>query len=348
MHVVVIGATGNVGTSVLRALEGDPAVDSILGVARRRPAMDFAKTTWAEADITRSNLQPLFRGADVVVHLAWLIQPGRKPEVTRAVNIHGSGRVFAAVGEAEVPALVYASSVGAYSPGPKDRRVDESWPTRGIKTSFYSRQKGKVEGMLDAFERDHPAIRIVRIRPGLIFKREAASEIKRLFVGPLLPSALLQKRLIAVVPKIDLLRFQAVHGNDVGEAYRLAIVGDARGPFNIAAEPVLGSDELARLLDARQVRIPPSALRKAAELAYKLRLQPSEPGWVDMALKSPLMDTTRAREQLGWTPRYSSGEALMELLEGMREGAGTGTPPLSGRGGLGEILQKIPFGRRAA
>src|SRR5438094_1146643 len=100
MHVVVVGATGNVGTSVLRALEGDPAVDSILGVARRRPAMDFAKTTWAEADITRSNLLPLFRGADVVVHLAWLIQPGRKLEVTRGVNVHGSGRVFAAVGEA--------------------------------------------------------------------------------------------------------------------------------------------------------------------------------------------------------------------------------------------------------
>jgi nucleoside-diphosphate-sugar epimerase len=348
MRVVVVGATGNVGTSVLRALDGDPAVGSILGVARRRPAMDFAKTTWAEADITKSNLVPLFREADVVVHLAWLIQPARKPEVTRAVNVHGSGRVFAAVAEAEVPALVYASSVGAYSPGPKDRRVDESWPTRGIKTSFYSRQKGKVEGMLDAFEREHPAVRVVRIRPGLIFKREAASEIKRLFVGPLLPNAVLQKGLIPVVPKIDILRFQAVHGSDVGEAYRLAIVRDVHGPFNIAAEPVLDSGGLARLLDARQVPIPPSALRRAAEVSYKLRLQPSEPGWVDMAFQSPLMDTTRAREQLGWAPRYSSGEALIELLDGMKEGAGSGTPPLSKRGGLGEILQKAPFGRRAA
>jgi UDP-glucose 4-epimerase len=348
MHVVVAGATGNVGTSVLRALEGETAVDSILGLARRRPAMDFAKTTWAEADITKSDLVPLFRGADVVVHLAWLVQPGRKPEVTRAVNVNGSGRVFAAVAETEVPALVYASSVGAYSPGPKDKRVDERWPTGGIQTSFYSRQKAKVERMLDIFERDHPTVRVVRLRPGLIFKREAASEIRRLFAGPLLPNALVQKRLIPFVPKIDVLHFQAVHSYDVGEAYRLAIVRDVHGPFNIAAEPVLDPDELARLLDARQVPIPPSVLRTAAEVTYKLRLQPSEPGWVDMAFQSPLMDTTRARELLGWAPRYSSGEALMDLLAGMREGAGTGTPPLNSRRGLGEILQKVPFGRRAA
>ena len=102
----------------------------------------------------------------------------------------GSARVFRAAADAGVASLVYASSVGAYSPGPKDRRVDESWPANGITSSFYSRHKAAVEKLLDRFEREHPQVRVVRLRPGLIFKREAASGIRRLFAGPFLPSPL--------------------------------------------------------------------------------------------------------------------------------------------------------------
>src|SRR5207248_5135284 len=105
----------------------------------------------------------------------------------RAVSVDGHRRVFDAVAKADVPVLVYASSVGAYSWGPKDRKVDESWPTNGVETSFYSRHKAEVERILDRFEEEHPDIRAVRLRPGLIFKREAASEIRRLFAGPFVP-----------------------------------------------------------------------------------------------------------------------------------------------------------------
>src|SRR3954454_2733349 len=239
MRVVVVGASGNVGTSLLHALAGDPAVDSIVGVARRRPAMTFPGVDWVQADIRTDDLVSNFRGADVVVHLAWLIEPSRDQAELRSVNVDGSARLFRAVADAGVPALVYASSVGAYSPGPKDRRVDESWPTDGVPTSFYARHKAEVEGLLDGVERGNPPVRCLRLRPGLIFKRGAASEVRRLFAGPLVPSPLLHERLIPVVPDVPRLRFQAVHSLDVGEAYRLAAVGDARGALNIAAEPVL-------------------------------------------------------------------------------------------------------------
>jgi UDP-glucose 4-epimerase len=177
MRIVVVGASGNVGTSVLRSLTRDPAVDSIMGIARRLPALHEPKTEWAQADVSSSELAPLFRRADVVIDLAWLIQPSRDLPTLRATNVDGNRRVFEAVAEAGVPALVYASSIGAYSPGPKDRRVDESWPTGGIESSFYARHKSEVERILDRFEREQPEIRVVRLRPALIFKREAASEI---------------------------------------------------------------------------------------------------------------------------------------------------------------------------
>ena len=337
MRVVVTGASGNVGTSLLRSLAGEPAVDSVVGIARRVPKGSFPKTEWRQADVARSPLRPLFQGADAVVHLAWLIQPGRDKQVLHEVNVEGSARVFRAAAAAGVPALVYASSIGAYAPGPKERGVDESWPTTGIQSSFYARHKAEVERLLDRFEDEHPATRVVRLRPGLIFKREAASGIRRLFAGPLLPGSLVRRALIAVVPEHPRLVFQAVHSHDAGEAYRLAIVNDgARGAFNIAADPVLDPDELARALDARKVRVPGGLLRRGAALSYRLRLQPSEPGWVDMALAVPVMDTTRARSELLWKPQWSSSEALLELLDGMREGAGLDTPPLE-PGGAGPL-----------
>ena len=334
MRIVVIGATGNAGTSVLDALSRDEGVESILGIARRRPGLEVPKVTWLEADVVDDPLEPSFRGADAVIHLAWLIQPSRDEAATRAVNVEGSRRVFDAVARARVPALVYASSVGAYAPGPKDRRVAEDWPTTGIATSFYARHKAEVEQILDRFEREQPDVRVVRLRPGLIFKRGAASGIRRLFAGPLLPSPLVRRGLVPIVPKHPRLRFQAIHSLDVGEAYRLAATREVRGAFNVAAEPVLDGEELARLLGARALPVRAGALRAGADLTWRMRLQPTPAGWVDLALAVPLLDTARARGELGFVPARSSGEAFLELFDGMRERAGMDTPPLApGTGG---------------
>jgi UDP-glucose 4-epimerase len=342
MRVIVVGATGNVGTSLLESLETESQVDEIVAVARRAPGRSFARTRFESADITSSDLVPIFRGADAVVHLAWLIQPGRTEAITHRVNVAGSERVFRAAVEAGVPAVVYASSVGTYSPGPKDRLVDESWPTDGIRSSFYSRHKVAVERQLDRLEREQPGLRVVRMRPGLIFKADAATEIRRLFAGPFLPRALLRPGLIPVVPDVDRLRFQAVHSLDVGDAYRRAIISDARGAFNVAADPPIGPPELAEILRARPVKLPRAALRGAAAATFALRLQPTEPGWVDMAFAVPLLDSARARRELGWEPSRSGTEALSELIDAMRNGADYETPPLaratSGPGRIREFL----------
>lgn len=328
MRVVVTGASGNVGTSVLEALGADPQVEQIVGLARRLPEVEMPKVEWVAADVVEDPLEPIFAGADAVVHLAWAIQPSRDESLTERINVEGSRRVFEATAAAGARALIHASSVGAYSPGPKRRQVDESWPVDGIRTSFYSRHKAACEDLLDGLEPRAPELRIVRLRPGLIFKAEAASEIRRLFAGPFLPGFLVQKRLVPLLPRVPRLRFQAVHSRDVGEAYRLAVVRDVHGAFNIAAEPEIGIEELCEFFDARSFPLPAGALRGAASLSWKLRLQPSPPGWIDLALGVPMMDTRRAREELGWKPTVSSLDALEDLLQGMRHAEGAPTPPL--------------------
>ena len=169
MRVVIVGATGNLGTSVLRSLEGEERVESVLGLARRLPGLTMPKVEWAAADVVSDDLVPHFRGADAVVLLAWIIQPSRDLNKQWMVNVEGSTRVARAAKEAGVPSLLYASSVGAYSPGPKDRRVDESWPTGGVPTSYYGRHKAEVERRLDRFEREAPDVRVVRMRPLKMF-----------------------------------------------------------------------------------------------------------------------------------------------------------------------------------
>jgi nucleoside-diphosphate-sugar epimerase len=282
MRVVIVGATGNIGTSILRSFENEDRVESVLGLARRRPALRMPKVQWAETDVARSDLVPHFRGADAVFSLHWLIQPSRDLNKQWMVNVEGSMRVARAAKEAGVPALVYSSSVGAYSPGPKDRRVDESWPTGGTPTSYYARHKAEVERRLDRFEEEAPDVRVVRMRPGLVFKREAAQGIRRLFAGPFLPSVLAHPGLI-----------------------------------------------IGRILNARPVPLPAQVARAGARISWQLRLQPVSEGWLDMALNVPIMDTTRARTELGWEPKRSADEALLDLLEGLRTGAGLDTPPLS-------------------
>jgi len=329
MKVAITGATGNVGTALLRTLADEPAVESIVGIARRLPRAHFPKTTFVRADISRDDLAAHVAGADCVVHLAWLIQPSHDRRTTWSTNVLGSRRVFEATAAAGVPALVYASSVGAYSPGPKERTVDESWPTGGIATSFYSRDKADVEAILDELERDHPGLRIVRLRPSLIFQRAMGVEVKKLFTGPLLPHRLLEPGRIPFVPDTPRLRFQVTHTDDVADAYRRAIVGDARGAFNIAAEPVLDPDALAQLFGARKVPMPARLLRGLVAATWRARLQPTPEGWVDMGLQTPLLDATRARTELGWEPRRSAGDTLLELVRGIHDHADAPTPPLA-------------------
>jgi len=243
-------------------------------------------------------------------------------------NVHGSSRVFAAAATAGVSTLVHGSSVGVYSPGPKHERVDEGWPRNGVRSSFYARHKAEAEWRLDAIEAANPGLRIVRVRPGLVFKREAASGIRRLFAGPLLPTPLLLPSLLRVLPDVPGLRVQAVHADDVARAYRETVVRDVRGAFNIAAEPILDASAVAAELGARTVQVPVPAARAFTAVSWRAHLQPSPPGWLDLGLGVPLMSSDRARTELGWEPRVSSLEALLELLDGMREGAGGPTPPL--------------------
>ncbi|HEX8867753.1 MAG TPA: NAD-dependent epimerase/dehydratase family protein [Lentzea sp.] len=329
MKVVVTGATGNVGTALLRRLADEPDVE-VHGISRRKPenAPPYQGLDWTPVDIGQAGAEELlgiaFENADAVVHLAWLIQPSHDERELYRVNVAGSSRVFSAAAEAGVPHLVHMSSVGAYSPAGKDHRVDERWPVNGVKSSSYSRHKAAVEHMLNQYE---TSMLISRPRPGLILQADAGSEIRDYFLGSLVPKALFRHR-VPIVPLPEDLVLQFVHSDDVADALARILKQRLHGPVNLVAEPVVTPRALAEVLGGRRVPVPARLLRLLANVTWRLRLQPTAPGWVDLALTAPLLDASRAHAELGWKPAFDAQEALEALVRGIGEGKGLQASPV--------------------
>ena len=331
MRVVVTGATGNVGTSVLDALGGDDAVTSILGIARRLPAARFAKTEFAVGGRRprRPRPAPRRRRLRRPPRLAdpALARRGR-PFAGRTWTARS--RTFAAVVAAGVPALVVASSVGAYSAArrrPAGRRelADRGDPgelvlaPQGRGRAPARRARGRTSRPCGSFACDRRSRRSARPRAA-----SAASSQARSF-----PTAILRPGWIPFV------------------AGRARPDAAARPCATTSATPTAGrssrtlaapSTSRASLCSIRprsrtpsrpaRCGCPPASLRGAARATWLARLQPTSPDWIDLALGAPVLDTARARSELGWAPTRNAVETLREVVAGMREHAGRGTPPL--------------------
>jgi nucleoside-diphosphate-sugar epimerase len=246
-----------------------------------------------------------------------------------------------------VPHVVHQSSLGVYSPGLDDTPVDESWPTAGIPTAPYSRHKVAAERLLDDIAAQHPDLLIARSRPVLIGQRTGASGMLRYVLPAIVPAAAL--RVLPVLPLDDRLRVQLVHADDVARALCAIVERRATGAFNLAADGLLRVDDLAAALGARHVQVPLSLLRRLADLSWRVHLQQVDVGWLDMAYQVPVLDSGRARAELGWTPRHDAAAVLAETLAGLREAAHDDTPilrPRTVRDGLLQAWHGGTVGRR--
>ncbi len=335
-RIVVTGASGNVGTGVLRALAKQMPHATVIGVCRRPPdrGQVYERVQWHAVDLSSptaaAEMEPALRGADVVVHLALAVQPVRDEDYLYRANVLGTQAVLDAMALAGTPQLVYASSLGVYAPGGTGP-VTEEWPDTGQTSSTYSRHKVIVERMLDGFVAQHPDVTVARFRPTVVVQRDAAWLIKSLYVGPLVPRAMfevLRQRRLPVLPLPAGIALQFVHADDVGDLVIRLIERRATGSFNVAAD-VLDAAALADLVGARPVAVEPRLVRSVITTLNALRLIPLSPGWYDVATNTPLMDTSKARDQLDWAPTRSSTESAWELIGGMADAA-VGTSAATG------------------
>jgi nucleoside-diphosphate-sugar epimerase len=317
---------------------------------RRPPAAQgiYRRAEWRSLDLTdrgaAADLQSVCDGADAVVHLAWGFQPTRDTQYLTRLGVGGTSAVLQAAHGCGVGHLVHMSSVGTYAAGGYGAHVDESWPTTGIGSSPYSRDKSAAEAVLDEYEQrpGSAAIPIARMRPGFIVQRVAASGLMRYGLPGYVPMRLIPR--LPVLPLDKHLCIPLIHADDVAEAITRAIDRRAAGPFNLATEPPVGRDDVAAALGAHPVHIPSGVLGALVDLTWRARLQPIDRGWLDLAFTVPLLDCSRARSELGWTPKWTSKDALADFVDGVAHHAHADSPPLRQRSMLDLLRRHVNEG----
>lgn len=324
LTVAVTGPTGTFGAGLVPLLQEDYRISRVIGMARR--PFDPAERGWSKMEYRQGDvrdpdaLRRAFAGADVVVHLAFLIAGNASRETIRAINVDGTLNVFRAAAAAGARRFVYASSVAAYGFHPDNPElIDEDWPVRPAARLFYAQEKAELEGLLHREAETAPDLALYLLRPPVVLGPNAVGA-KDVLPGPLAP---LGRRLFGrprrlpvplpmVVPEHPL---QLIHEEDVGRALQLCVLGAGPpGAYNIAGDGVVTAADVAREFGVVPIRVPAGPGQAAARAVSRLPFLPPVAEWVEAASRPAIMDTTRAREQLGWRPRYTGLEALQDTL----------------------------------
>jgi nucleoside-diphosphate-sugar epimerase len=322
--VAVTGPTGTFGSGLIPLLQDDDRIGRIIGIARR--PFDPAERGWTKMEYRQGDvrdpdaLRQAFDDADVVVHLAFLITGNASRQTTREINVDGTLNVFRAAAAAGARRFVYASSVAAYGfHADNPDTISEDWPTRPAARLFYAQEKAELESLLDEEARQYPELALYLLRPPIVLGPNAVGA-KDVLPGPL---ASLGRRLLGrprklpvplplLVPRTPM---QFIHEEDVGRALLQCVLGAGPpGAYNIAGDGVVTADEVAREFGALPIPLPAAPAHAAARAFSRLPFLPPVAEWVEAASRPAIMDTSKAREQLGWRPRYSGLEALRDTL----------------------------------
>jgi nucleoside-diphosphate-sugar epimerase len=365
LTVAVTGPTGTFGFGLMPLLQAEDRVARIVGIARR--PFDPAGFGWAKLEYRRGDvrdpaaLRDAFAGADVVVHLAFLITGGASADVIRAVNVDGTLNAYRAAAGAGARRFVYASSVAAYGFHPDNPvGMTEEWPVRPAARLFYAQEKAELERLLRAeatrtgtpragtagteggptenagakgaragttsahgagpgANRPAPRPDLYLLRPPLVLGPHAVGA-KDLLPGPLAPLGRVLAGRIGRFPvplpvAVPVIPLQFVHEEDLGRALLQCVLGAGPpGAYNVAADGILTTADVAREFGLIPLPLPARPAQLAARAVASLPFLPPAAQWVEAASHPAIMDTTRAKRDLGWVPRFTALEALRDTL----------------------------------
>jgi len=309
MKIAVTGISGYLGQVYRQFLEKDPDIGTIVGIDMVQPPAS-SKLQFVKRDVRNPEIEKDFAGMDCIVHLAFIVMPIRSESETDSINIGGTKNVFEAAARAGVKNIVYTSSVASYGAWPDNPiPIKEDYPRRPMPDFYYSRTKAIIENWLDTFEKDHPDIRIVRLRPCI-------------FVGPKINNLMLNLRTSRIIPVFTNFDppVQFAWDEDVAQAIHLGVKKNVRGAFNIAGDGSMTMRQIASELGKIAIPMPYKFSLAMAKLMWKLRLSKMlHAGWIESSRYPIIVDCSKAKTELGWKPTHTTMEALrhfMKSLEG--------------------------------
>jgi nucleoside-diphosphate-sugar epimerase len=327
LTVAVTGPTGTFGFGLVPLLQDDPRIGRIVGIARR--PFDPAEQGWTKMEYRRgdvrdpSALEEAFEDADVVVHLAFMITGTASRETIRAINVEGTLNAFRAAAAAGAKRFVYASSVAAYGFHPDNPiGMTEDWPVRPAARLFYAQEKAELEQLLQGEGKANPGLALYLLRPPIVLGPHAVGA-KDALPAPL---AELVQRLLELAGRLPVpvpvpvpeLPMQFIHEDDVGQALLRCVVADGPpGAYNIAGDGVVSAADVVRELGLTPLPLPAGLVQGAARAAASIPLPsfaPPASEWFEAVSHPAIMDTSKAKRELGWHPEHTGLEALRDTL----------------------------------
>lgn len=308
MRLVITGSAGRLARVLVPRLLREPGVTEVIGIDHAAHDYPDPRFRAVIADVRDPDIGTQLQGADALIHMAFVLMGGRlgrarhRRETVREVNVEGSRNVFTQAVAAGVPRLVFVSSASVYGAWPDNPPLmDETQPLRAMPGFAYAEDKVAVEQWLDGLEAAHPEACVIRLRPHVILGPQAHPLLKALLRQPFYPR----------LPRPALT--QCVWEDDVAEAIVLAARGGPAGAYNLAADGAMSFRDMIRLTHRHALPLPLGLAALAHRLAWRLLPEVGEPGWVQGMRHDLAVNSARAREQLGWRPRYSLSECVLQI-----------------------------------
>jgi nucleoside-diphosphate-sugar epimerase len=303
--VAVTRAAGPVGQALLERLDADPAITRIIGIDLVEPAMPVAKLTYRTADLRDRLLGLAVADADVVVHLGVTDDPDAAEDTAFVRNVHGTRNLLAAITEHGIPALVHLSDAMVYGAHPDNALpLDEQCPLRANPDFSPAYHHLLAEELVEELAQATDGPRVAVLRPAAALGPGVDHTVARHLAAP---------RLLLVAENEPPLQF--VHIDDLAAALHLAVTGDLRGAYNVAADGWVAEDELCTVLGRRPARVPETVAFELTRRLWSRGFGTTPPGALHFLMHPCVVGTTKLKEA-GWAPTRSNREALREFAAG--------------------------------
>jgi UDP-glucose 4-epimerase len=304
--VAITGAGGYIGQRLILHLDSQDWCTRILGTDIAEPEAGSEKLTFLKKDIRDHSLIDFWRGQDVetLVHLAFIVDPIHDEKKMYDVNVNGTLNILKICEELNMRHVIVASSATAYGAWPDNPEpLKEDHPIRVFPPTFnYPHHKGLTEKHCAEYIRKHPDVVFNIVRPCVVYGPNTQNYLSRYFAK------------LPIVPLVNGRdpNLQFVHEDDVAQLFSLLIDKKVPGAFNVAGDGVVRSSEVGAMLGKRSVKVPRRMLYAVIWAIWRLHLKAVEapPGIVDYTSYPWVVDTSRAKELLGWKPKYTSKDTL--------------------------------------
>ena len=309
MTVAITGAGGYVAGRLIESLGARSDVERILGFDVQPPRSKLLPPNFVfdKIDVRSPALQARLEGVDVLIHLAFVMDPIKDESEMRDINVNGSQNVFRSAGKAGVKKVIYTSSATAYGAHPdNDVPLTEESPLRANLDFSYPAHKLEVEYVVKEFRSDFPDAVVTVFRPAIVFGPHVDNAWSHMLELP-----------FAVCVGGYSPPMQFIHEDDVAAALLFAVSRDLDGAYNLAAPGSLSFEEMLALLGKRRLDLPESVAFGFSDRLWDLGLAEAPAGMLHY-LMHPWILSTEKLEKAGFTPRYSNDEAFQAAAEKAR------------------------------